>query len=604
MPSNSPESSHTQKEKPSVMLASLSALIVASFNPKWLAAPVAHLLGQEGPSPERLSRLKARLLGPLEALVARATRRGRPAAPSGPADESALLRALLAVVPSEAWTYLRPERRAFLVQTQERLHREQGLPAARFCALLGIRPRTFRSWKARAAAAVPPPAPPPEPKPPTPEQKNPGRFDLKATAPGVQTVADTTAWELFGVPLSIVAAQDPGGRKAKLWESFAVDTQENADLVVQVLTEALRDKPGAQCVVDQGTPYMAALTQEALEKLDVEHAPQKEGTPTDKATKERAFGVVKRALKPVADLTCRLAEKLPCLRRPELAKALGKLLLATYLRVYETAPRVGGHPLEGGNPQTLRAIVEEQRENARAEMRSKRLTLAAIHEAYDFPGSVSRFTRVNRNHALEDIREAERRFSRRAQDITRNVPVHNYHRYFAAVLRNVAEQGRARRARNRAVQLAYARQEEELAPARKVAQARQRQCREHPEHHLEEGLVFVALNWRPARQTLLAGGRGYGARFLREALESMHRQDPYTVRDRAEAQWKIWAAKNVQDPAMVNAVRRVFQQRCLPFDANPPSPKELLSHRMALLNRNRSPQQPPGLRNYAAGSWG
>jgi hypothetical protein len=586
------------------MLASLSALIVASFNPKWLAAPVTQLVERHKISPERLSRLKARLLSPLEALVERATRRGRPPVPPLPADESNVLKALLAVVPPEAWTYLNKQRRATLVQTQERLHREYGLPAARFCQLLGIRPRTFRRWKATATVPVPLTPVPEAAAPPQPERKNVGRFDLEVTAPGLQTVADTTRWELFGVPLSVVAAQDPGDRKAKLWESFAIEEAENAHMVVQVLTEALRDKPGAQCVVDQGTPYLATVTTEALEKLEVEHAPQKEGTPTDKATKERAFGMVKKALKPVADLTCRLAQKLPQLRRPELAKALGRLLLATYLRVYEMAPRIGGHPLHGENPETLRAIVEEQRENARAEIRSKRLTLAAIHEAYDFPGGVSKFIRAHRGHALEDIQEAERRFRTQAQEIKKKVPIHNYHRYFAAVLRDVAERGRARRANLRAAKLAYARQEKELAEDQKVAQARQWQSREHPDDHLEDGLGFVALHWRPTNQALLAGGRGYGTRFIRTALESMHRQDPTTVRDRAEARWKIWAAKNVDQPAMVNAVRTVFEELCLPGDAHPPSPWEVIADRMELPNRNRSPEQPSGLRNYPARSWG
>jgi hypothetical protein len=600
MPSTSPVSSHIEARKPSVMLASLSALIVASFNPKWLAAPVAHLVGPEEVSPERLSRLKARLLDPIEALVTRATRRGRPPTPPQPADESNVLKALLAVVPPEAWTYLRKDRRDTLVQAQARLGVEHGLSAERFCELLGICPRTFRNWKATAAAPVPLAVVPEEPAPKQQGSKNAGRFDLEVTAPGLQTMADTTKWELFGVPLSVVAAQDPGDRKRKLWESFAVDTEENAGVVIDVLTEALGEKAGGQCVIDQGAPYMAELTKEALEKLDVEHAPQKEGTPTDKATKERAFGIVKSALKPLADLTGRLAEKLPQLRRPELAKALGKLLLATFLRVYEAAPRIGGHPLDGEQPDILRVIVEEQRENARAEYRSTRLTLTAIHQAYDFSGGVAKFIRTHRNHALEDIQEAERRFRARLQKIEGLVPIKNRRSYFAAVLRGVAEQGRTRRARIRNEKLAYARQEKQMAEGRRIAHDRVRRRRDHPEEHLEEGLEFVVRHWSPKTQTLLFAGKGFGRRFIREALESMQQQNPHNVRDRAEARWHVWAAKHTADILKVNAVRHVFESLCVPFDVNPPFPKEIISDRMAIPSRNRSPCPLSRLRNYPA----
>jgi len=585
------------------MLASISARIVASYNPKWLAAPVTQLVKPEGISLERLSRLKARLFESLEDLVKRATRRGRPATSSQPVDESNVLKALLAVVPPAVWTYLRKDQRDALVQAQARLTREHGLSAERFCELLGICPRTFRSWKTTAAVPVPPAPVPEEPAPTRPEHKNAGRFDLEVTAPGIQTMADTTKWELFGVPLSVVAAQDPGDRKQKLWEAFAVDTEENAAMVIDVLTEALSDKPGAQCVIDQGTPYMAELTKAALEKLEVEHAPQKEGTPTDKATKERAFGIVKNALKPLADLTGLIAEKLPQLRRPELAKALGKLLLVTFLRVYEAAPRTGGHPLQGERPEILRAIVEEQREDARAESRSKRLTLTAIHQSYDFLGSVPKFIRTHCTHALEDIQEAERRFRVRLQKIESLLPIKDRRSYFAAILRDVAEQGRARRARIRNDKLAYARQEKELAEGREIAQDRERRRREHPEEHLEEGLDFLACHWCPKTQTLLFAGKGFGPRFIREALDSMQQQNAHTVIDRAEARWNTWAAKHAADAPMINSMRKVFESLCLPYDVNPPSAREVLSATMPSANKNRS-LWPSRLRNYPARSWG
>jgi transposase InsO family protein len=441
------------------MLASLSAALVASFDPRWLAAPVRDLLPEGGPAPERLSRLKARLLEPLEELVRGAIRRGRPCRPAQPADERLVLRKLLALVPRDVWTYLRGEDRAALVEAQARLKREDGLPAQRFCELLGISERTFRDWKSKATAPRPT-KPAPEPGAttrPKRTKKNLGRFDLEVTAPGVQAMADTSSWEVLGVPLKIVALQDPGNRKARLWESFAVDTTEDAELVIRVVTEALQDRPGTQFITDKGTPYMAKATAEALDDLEIEHAPQKEGTPTDKATQERSFGVVKQALQPLTDLSRRMGEAFPSLKRSDVAKAVGRLLLSTYLRVYEAASGPGGYPLSTETPGVLRLIIEEQRAKARAENRSARLLLRQIHEAYHFPGRVKGFIRTHRHHALEDIREAERRLRTQA---VRFDDIRNHERYFAAILRQVAETNDERRANDRAYKLAAARQGE------------------------------------------------------------------------------------------------------------------------------------------------
>ena len=78
-----------------------------------------------------------------------------------------------------------------------------------------------------------------------------GRFDLEVILPGQQVAADTSPWTLFGVPLQIVAGQDPGNRKEKLWESFAVDTHESSKLIVEVLEKALNEKPGMQVPPEQ-----------------------------------------------------------------------------------------------------------------------------------------------------------------------------------------------------------------------------------------------------------------------------------------------------------------------------------------------------------------
>jgi transposase InsO family protein len=586
------------------MLALLSALIVAAFDRRWLCGPVSGLLPEEGLSLERLSRLKARVLAPMEGLVSDATRRGRPPRQPEPTDESLLLRELLLLVPRETWTYLSRKRRAALVTAQDRLQGEHRLPAKRFCALLNISDRTFRSWKAKAATQTPPRSAEAVSKPPPPrrpEDKNPGRFDLEVTAPGIQAMGDTTDWELFGVPLKIVAVQDPGNRKQKLWESFAVDSTENAELVVKVAGEALRETPGMQFISDQGTPYMAQATAQALKSMEIDHTPQREGTPTAKATKERAFGVVKQALRPLVDVSRCVAEKVPALRRPDLARALGRILLAVYLRVYEAAPREGGHPLEREHAETLRVIIEEQRENARAEEKSKRLLLTTMHNAYDLCGSRDRFIRAHRHFSLEDIQEAETYFRERAAKPWWG-EIKNYQAYFGAVLRNVSAKNRKQRAEERRCKLTRAQEAKE----QQALAAKAQRLKDHPELHLQEGLDLVAAQWQPKDRVLLFQGRGPGGRFILEALQSLREHDSYNVTDRAEAAWRTWISARPDDSVMLAAVRTVFDRKLTEFVTPAPTTGELVSGRMNLnaKPKNRPLTQQADLRNCAAGTWG
>jgi hypothetical protein len=593
------------KTRPSLLLALLAALIVSAFDRRWLSGPVQGFIPAGGPSPERLSRLKARLLDPFEALVVEATRRGRPPREPEKPDESLILRELLALVPRGTWTYLPRTQRRALVAAQERLKREHSLSERRFCELLGISERTFRSWKTTPPPAPPKPAPERETEREKPAPRNgAGRFDLEVTLPGIQAVADTTSWELFGVPLVIVAAQDPGDRKLELWDGFAVSTEEDSELVVKVLEEVAGEKPGLQIVNDQGTPYMAELTREAIEELECEQAPQKEGTPTEKATKERAFRTVKDALAPLVKLSRKLAERIPSLRNPELAKALGRIVLSVFLRVYAAAPRNGAHPLNGRGASELEAIAQEQRERARAEDRSKRLLLAEIHQAYDFPGSPARTIRAHRRHALEDIQEAERRLRRRAcRCVTRACD-----RYFAGILRNVAEEGRRRRALERRQRLERAKAERQREEQRREAEQRERTLRESPEIIIVSSLDLIARQWNPQSHQLLAGGKGLGTLRLREAIAALRSADAYTSRDRVESGWKLWLEKQaVKDDARVASIRKVIDELLASFTSSETSSiEDLVRDRMQIRPRSRTrpPVRGSDLRNYEAGSWG
>lgn len=366
----SAQSLHERTQKPSLMLALLCALVVSAYDRRWLSGPVRSFVPEGGPSLERLSRLKARLLEDFEELVRKVCRRGRPPRHNGSEDEALLLREILTLVPRRTWTYMPcPERRR-LVEAQRRLKEEHGLTEKRFCELLGISERTFRSWKTlrpQPPASATTPIEPEQEKKEEKKKRKPvasGRFDLEVLLPGQQLAADTSPWTLFGVPLQVVATQDPGNRKEKLWESFAVDVRENSKVIARVLEKALNGKPGTQVVSDQGTPYMSAETAHALEELECEHAPQKEGTPTDKATLERSFRTVKDALRPISELTKVIADRLPALRHGEFARAVGRVLLGVFLRVYAAAPREGGHPLEGRDQKELEIISQEQREGS------------------------------------------------------------------------------------------------------------------------------------------------------------------------------------------------------------------------------------------------
>src|SRR5262249_40531445 len=115
---------------------------------------------------------------------------------------------------------------------------------------------------------------------------------------------------------------------------FAVNERESSALIERVLAEAADGLAGAQFITDQGTPYVAQAAQQAYDAIGVEHAPQREGTPTEKATVERGFATVKNALSPILALLDRLAVALPQLQRPQLAKSVATLLIATFLRVY------------------------------------------------------------------------------------------------------------------------------------------------------------------------------------------------------------------------------------------------------------------------------
>ena len=586
---------------PNPLLALVCAAIVRAFDPSWLARPVSELAAETGIRPERVSRLWRRLLAPMERLLGRASTRGRKKKRSPSKQRRRLLRAeALLEISREVIRLGGPKKRKvqdLVVAARDRLKDEHGITSAHFCRALGLSARTVRYWARRGAAA--PKTEEPRDPPPSPGNRAEGRFDLAATLPGLQAMGDTTNLSLFGMPLKVVALQDPGARHERLWEGFAVDTEENHRIVIDVVREALEGKPGTQVLVDQGTPYMARATKEALEDLDLFHEPQKEGTPTEKATLERSFGVVKECLAPIFSLTDKVAEIVPSLKSKELAKAAGRLFLATYLRVFAAASRARetGRP---DDPQVLAAIAEEQRERAVAEHRSKKLLLEGIFDRYGFEGSIRAFVRANRHHLVEDIEEAERRLALQAA----RGDIRDWQRYFVAILQNVREERRAAREREAAMRRSAARARSERETARRRRQAHEAALKEDPVRRIAEGLDLVAAQYLPEKDILFNGGVGPGTREIREGLAAIAEDAPGSLADTATSGWRAFIV-NIEDRRPLPAVRHVLERLLEEAKRVAPSPERSASailwpgsHR----NQNRRPHNGPDLRNSAARS--
>jgi hypothetical protein len=514
----------------SLILALVAALIVASFDRSWLARPVTELIPPgSGIRLDWLSHLKGRLMGPLIAALELALTPGRRA--QEPAPQTAIvLDDEMARIKERYEAKLRAEKKAraqeWLVGVYARLERDYCLSVKLFCKTLGIAERTFRSWRTREAAprsAPPPPVPPPEPRP-----QAEGRFGLDHTLPGIQQVADTTDWEILGIPLKVMASQDPGARHTDLWSGFRVSVAESGQVIMDLIEEVA--EPGTQVITDRGTPYMSQTG--SMDEREMEHAPCKEYTPTEKATKERAFLTVKDALAPLVEFFHQLCERIPELRCPDIAVKLATLLLTVFLRVYHLGHRDRRHPLEDHDPDMLRCIADEQREKARSDFVSKLSTLGRIHDQYDMQMPRIRFVRGHRAHALEDIVEAERRMRPAARRGDVKVP----HLYFATVLNDVAEHNRPRRCE--------ARGQQKKASLEKQKERRRKahweQLDADPVLRLHRGLDLLATQARRGR--LLLGGVGPGRGLLVSAIDEMATTDPLGFRDDVRLECRRWMA--------------------------------------------------------------
>ncbi len=546
---------HTSAPQPTFLLALVALGIVSRWRPSWLAIELKTAAAEHGVGPERLSRLVSRAIARFEPLVAKLTRRGRPPREHDAArvqTELAITRALLETTSAVlARVSLRGRRvRELVIGAYERLVSEHPISQKRFCEALSLPVRTMRHWltQARRRRCQPEqrdPACPacgcepsggasPGPKPPSgpsaaPRPPRRGRFNFDVVLPGTQIGADTTDLSAFGIALKLIAAQDIGGRDQSLFDSVLVDDHESAEHVAAVLTEALRDRPGAQAITDQGTPYLAERTREALAALEADHAPQREADPLGKATVERAFRSLKSIADPLLALTSRAAEALPALRDASLAKAVTTLLFTALLRAYQHGARAARAALEargGIDPDELARRAEHSRERARATERSVKLLLGHLHDVYHLAGKVTAFIRTFRTYPLAVIRDAETAL--RARLVRDDLePVRDPWRYFGAIVRRLHDEHRRLRARLRHDH----EQNRERDRQHRDDDARLAAFRADPVAWLRQALDLIAMQWLPQTGTLLCGGAGYGLGTMRAALRRIHQVHGHAAGD-------------------------------------------------------------------------
>jgi transposase InsO family protein len=514
--------SHSSAASPSSLFVVVAFALIHRVRPEWLSIGVTEAARAEGLNPERISRLATRVMGLWQAILDTHSHRGRPTRQPDEEDELGMLRALLA----SATTLLgqvnlrRPALRALVVGAWLRLHVElPQLTQERFCETLALPTRTLRSWLHDAPSEPPPLPQPGQPPLSVPKRRTKSRkprrprFGFDLVLPDTQIGADTTDLSVLGVPLKLVAAQDIGGRDSNLFDDVIVDDHENAQHVIDVLTAAIAGREGMQVITDQGTPYMAKATREALDQLHAEHAPQREGNPTGKATVERGFGILKTIAAPLLALSDRVAGIVPALRNVELAKALANLLIAALLRAYQAGSRATRLAVEQRgdvDENALARVAERARQDARAEEDSRRLLLSHLHEIYRFELSRGKFLQEYRRYPLPVLKQADKQL--RSQ--LHRADLRSLTRYFGAIVRNEMDAYRASKTRREQFE-----QRGNAANIEAEMHANLNRSRlADPVAWLREAITGLISQWQPREEQLLFGGVGAALGWMQQAL--------------------------------------------------------------------------------------
>jgi transposase InsO family protein len=516
--------SHSSAASPSTLFAVVAVALIHRVRPDWIAIGVTEAAQAEGLNPERISRLASRVIGLWLAILDTHSRRGRPTHQPDQDDELGTLRALLAVATTllAQINFRRPALRPLVVGAWLRLRTElSNLTQERFCETLALPTRTLRSWLEHHPSAtepLPEPEQPPVPSGPRKRSAKPRkprrpRFGFDLVIPGTQIGADTTDLSVLGVPLKLVAAQDIGGRDQNLFDAVIVDDHESSQHVIDVFTAAIAGREGMQAITDQGTPFMAKATRDALDHLGAEHAPQREGDPPGKATVERGFGILKTIAAPLFALSDRIAAVMPILRNTELAKGLGHLQIAALLRAYQAgarAARLASEQRAGLDESTLDRAAARARQAAHAEENSRRLLLAHLHNIYRFELPLMKFIHEYRRYPLSVLQHAERQL--RSQ--LHRTDICSLTRYFGAIVRNEMDAYRSSKARRDRLE-----QQCNTSDAQAEEHSRLRRTRlADPVAWLRESISGLVSQWQPREQQLLFGGVGAALGWMQAAL--------------------------------------------------------------------------------------
>lgn len=594
-------SSHDRQPGPSPLLAVICLTLVHRLRPQWLAVTISDASRQEQLNAERVSRLCSRALPAFESTLGGLTRMGRPQrcakqhAEGSSARELAISNALLALATSilEHVPLRAHAVRSLVVGAWLRLSAEHpSLTQKQFCDALSVPARTLRSWLP-ARPENEPTAPPPTADPPPPPRKRPPRrrrFSFDVVLPATQLAGDTTELRVLGIPLKLIASQDIGGRDQDLLDSIIVDDHESAAQVVAALEAAIDDRQGFQVLVDQGTPYMAEATRLALEELGAEHAPQREGTPTDKSTIERAFLSIKTYAGPLLDLSNRIATLIPQLSSPALAKALTTLLLTSLLRAYQGGARATQRATAeraGLDRHALQRVAEQARESARVQDQSLRLRLQWIHQSYGFPGPVTQFVSTFRRFPLPVIDRAEHAFAAQAH----RADIANRTAYFARIVRRFHQEHLSAQAERQRQQARDHQWQTDLERARTERQARH----DNPIDGLRAALDILPAYWDSARRLLRYNGLGpgrIGARNSITRLTELH--GPRAATDIVNVALRDFASANAAqlEPAAIEAIQQLVRQFLPPATAATTSACTT-TFASSILRRNGQMQHPP-----------
>jgi hypothetical protein len=330
---------------------------------------------------------------------------------------------------------------------------------------------------------------------------------------------------------------------------------------------------GKQAVSDQGTPYVAHKTRDALEQEGVDHAPQREGDPLGKATIERAFGTVKSIAEPILGITNRLAESIEEFRDVGLAKAMTIVLVIALLKAYQAGARAARRAVEarsGLDEQALLRAAQASRERAHAEDQSARMLLTHIHASYSIGGSVTEFIRAFRRFPLPVLHRAERAFAAQAH----RDDIRNRKAYFTKLVRGFADEYRAEQAIKQQGDAA-------LDEQRRQAQQHERQLAhwaKEPNQHLQQALEALSAQWNPSSQSLRFGGAGLGAAWLKDALNRLvELHGPTAARDMATGTFDAFARKcaDFLGPAGIDAIEALVGEH-LPEPRQPQGPSEAI----------------------------